>query len=167
MRNFLLRYALLVALLVATFALPPAIAAMWPSVSGTTAPGIVIEDGAGHAVIPGGPPPPASGLANQASADSVSNLVFTATNKQLASLTVKIGTTSGYVMLIDAAALPANGVVTPKWCYPVFSNGTNGSVSAEWHVPLLFTTGVTVGFSTTGCDTLTASATAKFMGQAN
>ena len=113
-----------------------------------------------------GAPVTGSGIANQASADSVSNLVFTA-KKLLTSLTVKIGATSGYVMLFDASSLPSNGAVTPTWCYPVASDGTKGSVSADWTVPLSFTTGITAGFSTTGCDTLTASATAKFMGQAN
>lgn len=112
-------------------------------------------------------PSASAAIANQASADSVSNYVFTATNKTLYTITVKIGATSGYAMLFDAASLPANGAVTPTWCYPVTSNGTNGSVAATWPQPLLFTTGITAGFSTTVCDTLTASATAKFMGQAN
>ena len=62
----------------------------------------------------GGAPPAGSGIANQASADSVSNLVFVAPRKQLESLTVKIGATSGYVMVFDLASLPSNGAVTPK-----------------------------------------------------
>ncbi len=114
-----------------------------------------------------GPPLAGAGLASQASADSVSNFVFTAANKQLSSMTVKIGATSGYVMLLDAAVLPSNGAVTPKWCWRTLSDGTAGAVAVQWSPPLLATTGLTAAFSTTGCDTLTASATAKFMGQAN
>lgn len=102
----------------------------------------------------------------QASADAVSSLVLTAPLKALYSLSVKIGATSGYVMVFDAAALPSNGAVTPKWCAPVTSNATNGFIAAQWASPMLMTNGVVVGFSTTGCDTLTASATAKFMAQA-
>lgn len=106
-----------------------------------------------------------SGIAEQASADSVSNYVFTG-NKNLYSLNIKIGATTGYVMIFDAASLPVNGAVTPKWCRYVLSDGTAGGLTMLWAVPLVATTGLTVGFSTTGCDTLTASATAKIMGQA-
>lgn len=117
--------------------------------------------------LPTAPAPASTGVAEQASADGVSNFTFAAANKLLSSLTVKIGATTGYVMVFDAASLPSNGAVTPKWCYPVLSDGTRGFVAAQWTVPILFSTGITVGFSTTGCDTLTASTTAKFMGQAN
>lgn len=146
-----------------------------PALAGSIAPSqydCVLVDGACVSATGGVPLPvnttaAGSSVANQASADSVSNLVFTAPNKQLFSLSVKIGTTSGYAMIFDAASLPANGAVTPKWCWPVNSNGTNGAVGVTWTPPLSFTTGITAGFSTTGCDTLTASTTAKFMGQAN
>ena len=105
-------------------------------------------------------------LALQASADGVSNFTFMAANKLLKSLTVKIGATSGYVMVFNAASPPSNGAVTPKYCYPLLSSGSSGAGAWEWSAPALFTIGITVMFSTTGCDTLTASTTAKFMGQA-
>lgn len=93
-----------------------------------------------------------------------SNLVLKASAGNLYDLTVTIGATSGYAMLFDATALPSNGAVTPVWCAPVASNGTNGSISAVWPAPKRFGTGITAGFSTTGCFTLTASATASFFG---
>lgn len=116
----------------------------------------------------GGPiTPPGLGVANQASADGVSSFTFTASEKLLLSLSVKIGATSGYVMVLDGAALPSDGAVSPVWCSArIVSDGTSGAVSVEWAHPLRMTNGITIAFSTTGCDTLTASATAKFMGQA-
>lgn len=110
---------------------------------------------------------PGEAIPQQTSADNVSSLHFTARQKLLVTLTVKIGATSGYVMVFDAAALPANGAVTPAWCSPrIVSDGTSGGISVEWAHPMQFSTGIVAAFSTTGCDTLTASATAKIMGQA-
>jgi len=112
------------------------------------------------------PVEPGLPIPQQVSADGVSSLTFTAPRKQLYSVTVKIGATSGYVLLLDAAALPANGAVDSKWCWPVNSDGTKGGVAARWAHPIPLSVGATVAFSTTGCDSLTASATAKIMGQA-
>lgn len=116
-------------------------------------------------------------LDQQVSADSVSNFVFSSLNSQrrtLRALTVKNGASAGFVMVFDAASLPGNGAVTSctssatarpclMWCVPL---AANSAVAVEWDSPLRFTTGIVAGFSTTGCDTITASATAKFMGQA-
>lgn len=95
---------------------------------------------------------------------AASNLVLKSGAGNLYDLTVTVGATSGYVMLFDATALPSNGAVTPVWCGVVTSNGTNGGISAAWPSPKRFGTGITAGFSTTGCFTLTASATANFFG---
>lgn len=116
-------------------------------------------------------------LDQQVSADSVSNFVFVSPNSQrrtLRTLTVKNAAVAGFVMVFDAASLPTNGAVTSctssatarpclMWCWPL---AANTPLAAEWSSPLRFTTGVVAGYSTTGCDTITASATAKFMGQA-
>lgn len=113
----------------------------------------------------------------QVSADSVSNFVFTSPNSQrrtLFSLSVKSGASAGFVLLIDGASLPSNGALTPcassatarpcrMWCMPL---AANSGMAVQWEAPLRFTTGVVAAFSTTGCDTLTASATAAFAGQA-
>jgi hypothetical protein len=122
-------------------------------------------------------------MPEQQSADTVSNLVMTPSAsaagnaKALFSLSVKVAAVSGYLMVFDATVLPSNGAITPcasgatarpcqLYCYPVASNGTNGGASFQWTAPMQGSSGIVVAFSSTGCDTLTASATAKFMGQA-
>lgn len=111
-------------------------------------------------------PSAAAGAATtSASSPSVeSNRVLKASAGNLYNITVTIGATSGYAMLFDATVLPSNGAVTPVWCVPVNSNATNGFIAAEWATPKAFAVGITAGFSTTGCFTLTASATANFFG---
>lgn len=111
-------------------------------------------------------PSSASGAAttSASSTAAASNLVLKASAGNLYGLTITIGATSGYAMLFDATSLPSNGAVTPVWCYPVTSNGTNGGAAIEFATPKRFGTGITAGFSTTGCFTLTASATANFFG---
>lgn len=68
---------------------------------------------------------------------------------------------SGWVLLFDAVALPANGAVTPKW---FFQMGANSSMATSFNPPWQFATGIVAGFSTTGPFVLTASATAAFAG---
>jgi hypothetical protein len=110
----------------------------------------------------------ASGIALGVSAAAESSHVLKASAGNLYSLTITIGATGGYLMLFDATSLPANGAVTPKYCFPIATNGTNGGIALSWlpGPPVVFATGITAGFSTTGCFTLTASATAAFFGQA-
>jgi hypothetical protein len=95
---------------------------------------------------------------------AASNLVLKASAGNLYNLTVTIGATSGYLMLFDATSLPVNGAVTPVLCYPIISNGTLGGASLTFNTPKRFGTGITAGFSTTGCFSLTASATGNFFG---
>jgi hypothetical protein len=95
---------------------------------------------------------------------AASNLVLKGSAGNLYDLTVTIGATSGYLMLFDATALPSNGAVTPAYCLRVNSDGTAGGASLSWPAPMRFGTGITAGFSTTGCFTLTASATGNFFG---
>ena len=103
-------------------------------------------------------------IPSQASANAVSNFVFVAPRRALYSLTLVTGASSGFLMVFDAAALPSNGAVTPVWCIPVIAAS---GYAVQWQSPLVATTGVVAAFSTgANCDTLTASATAKFMGQA-
>lgn len=110
----------------------------------------------------------------QVSAAAVSSFLFTSPTKSLASLTAVVGATPGFAMLIDASSLPANGAVAActnaaatrpcvMWCAPVAANGV---VDRHWTTPMSFTTGILAAFSTTGCASLTASATAQFFGEA-
>lgn len=105
---------------------------------------------------------PEAAVSSAQSTAAASNLVIKASAGNLYQLTTAIGATSGYVMLFDATALPSDGAVTPVWCGPVTSSGTNGLVALSFSPPKAFATGITAGFSTTGCFTLTASATASF-----
>jgi hypothetical protein len=113
-------------------------------------------------------------LDQQVSAATVSSFLFTSPNKSLASLTAVVGASAGFVMVLDAASLPANGAVASctnaaaarpcvMWCAPV---AANGMIDRQWTSPMSFTTGVLAAYSTTGCASLTASATAQFFGEA-
>ena len=101
-------------------------------------------------------------LAPVATTVAASSLVLKANAGNLLSLTVCAGATGGYIMLFDATSAPADGTVTPKWAYPVYANGAFNQV---WTNALLFTTGVTAVFSSTGPFAKTASATAFIEGQ--
>jgi len=83
----------------------------------------------------------------------------------LLSLTTSIGAVSGWLMIFDATSAPADGAVTPKFCRYIKSDATGGATSLAWVNPLTFATGISVAFSSTGCFTKTASATAFFSGQ--
>ena len=102
---------------------------------------------------------PPTAVAPTASADGVSNFIAKGAAGTLFGFAVKVTASAGFVMAFDATTLPANGAVTPKLCMPVAAN-------AGWTfsppVPLAFLTGIVLGFSTSGCDTLAASTTAKF-----
>lgn len=119
---------------------------------------------AGNGVVPATSPEAGAATTASSGTAAASNQVIKASAGNLYDLTVTIGATSGYVMLFDATSLPSNGAVTPVWCAIITSNGTNGGISAAWPAPKRFGTGITAGFSTTGCFTLTASATANFFG---
>jgi len=67
---------------------------------------------------------------------------------------------TGYIMIFDAVADPADGAVTPAWCEDVA-----GSKTINFSPGLSLTNGIVVAYSTTGCFTKTESATASFFGQ--
>lgn len=109
----------------------------------------------------------------QVSPASASSFLFSSPSKSLASLTVVAGASAGFVLVFDATSLPVNGAVAScagaatarpclMWCAPVVANGY---VDRQWNSPMSFSAGVLVAFSTTGCNTLTASATAQIFGQ--
>lgn len=96
---------------------------------------------------------------------AATNLVLKASAGNLVNASVTIGALSGYLMLFNATSLPGDGAVTPVFCLPIVSNGTNGGASIAWPLPgKFFSTGITAGFSTTGCFTLTASSAAFISG---
>lgn len=73
------------------------------------------------------------------------------------------GATAGYILVYDATSAPSNGTVTPVMCMAIPATSTMG-MSPGANMPILFATGITIVFSTTGCFTQTTSATAFFSG---
>jgi hypothetical protein len=111
-------------------------------------------------------------IPNQVSGDAVSSFVFVSPLKSLASLTVSNGAAAGFAILFDAISAPS-GAVTPcttaasarpcvLWCVPM---AANTALERSWASPILAQTGLVAVYSTTGCATVTASATARFAGQ--
>jgi hypothetical protein len=69
-----------------------------------------------------------------------------------------------WIMLYNATSAPGDGAVTPLKCYAMPSNTTQ--YSAAFNIPVRFSTGITIGVSTTGCFTKTASTHAFISGDA-
>lgn len=96
-----------------------------------------------------------------------SNLVAKAAAGTLYSFNVSADTTlnasTWYVMIFDAASLPADGAVTPAKCYamPAGAPTASGLFGAGG---VTFSSGIVIGVSTTGCFTKTASTHALFIG---
>lgn len=70
---------------------------------------------------------------------------------------------NGFFMVFNATALPSNGAVSPAECVAVGANGT-ASINYAPQPPEWYSVGITVGFSSTGCNTLTAASSAYFHG---
>jgi hypothetical protein len=102
------------------------------------------------------------------SAALASNTVVKASAGNLYSFEVSADSTlsaaAWWIMVFDATSLPANGAVTPKKCYAMALGVT--SYAAAFPMPVAFTTGITIGVSTTGCFSQTASVHAFISGDA-
>lgn len=87
--------------------------------------------------------------------------VLKASPGTLYGLYVTTGATAGYLMTFNATSAPADGAVTPVDCVYVPATTT---IALWWgpQPPEYFSTGISVAFSSTGCFTKTASATAFF-----
>ncbi len=126
-------------------------------------------DGAGHDVSTSNPLPVtiasvgASGVA-VTSAASATNAVLKAAPGTLYGASVTTSTTVGYLMVLNATSLPANGAVSPVACYGPLP--ASQSFGAAWSTPVTLSTGITLAFSSTGCATLTAATAAFIAGQA-
>lgn len=73
---------------------------------------------------------------------------------------VTSGGSAGYLMAFNATSAPADGAVTPIMCRVIAANATLEVGHGE--MPMRWSTGLTLVFSTTGCFTKTISATAFF-----
>ena len=88
--------------------------------------------------------------------------VLKASAGNLYGLSATSGASAGYVMVFNATSAPADGAVTPIFCYSIPATSSLGSDYSG--APAVFATGITIVFSTTGCFTKTISATAFFAG---
>jgi len=95
-------------------------------------------------------------LANAAATGAI---VISTRPVTLYGLSVATGGTAGHVLVFDAAAVPADGAVTPVYCRHVAANGDD---AITLYTPARFAVGLVVVFSTTGCWTKTVSDTAFF-----
>jgi len=102
-----------------------------------------------------------SGLSTSASSAVASSLVLKGSAGNLFAVNVSSGASAGFVLIFNATSAPADGAVTPAKCYVLAANTT---LALQWTTPVQFGTGITVVFSTTGCYTKTASATAFISG---
>jgi hypothetical protein len=105
----------------------------------------------------------AVGVTRTQTATAAGSLVVKASPGNLYGYNVVSGASAGYLMLFDATSAPADGVVTPKGVMVV---PANSSLVVDRSVPVRFTTGIVMVFSTTGPFTKTVSATAFLAGDA-
>ncbi|MDE2106108.1 MAG: hypothetical protein KGL39_53290 [Patescibacteria group bacterium] len=105
----------------------------------------------------------AAGITSVVSSAAESGHVFKASAGNLYSAYVTTGSTAGFLMIFNATSAPADGAVTPIHCIQAPANQTV-SLSFNPGPAEVFSTGITAVFSTTGCFTKTASATAFFHG---
>lgn len=113
----------------------------------------------------GGPGPTSAASAaivSVVSAAAESSHVLKASAGNLYRLAVTTGATAGFLLVVNAAAAPSNGVVTPLLCRQIAANSSLEVDHAA--LPDRYGTGITALFSSTGCFTLTLSATAMFEG---
>lgn len=108
----------------------------------------------------------ADGIVSTATSALASNLVLKSGAGNLYGFVVTSSTgTPGYVMVFNATSAPADGAVTPVKCYYLPANSSIGVDFRPGPMPY-FSTGITAVFSSTGCFTKTASATAFISGEA-
>lgn len=106
----------------------------------------------------------AAGVTTVASAAVSGGQVIKASAGNLYGFNVVSGASAGYVMVLNSTTVPADGAVTPARCIPLAANtGIDINLRGQ---PARFSTGITIVFSTTGCYTKTASATAFIAGDA-
>jgi hypothetical protein len=93
-----------------------------------------------------------------------SSLVVKTGTVSFTHIDVVSGASAGFVMVFNATSAPADGAVTPTLCYSLAANSTFSQSYTGFEK---FTTGLTIVFSTTGCFSKTASATAFIAAMAN
>lgn len=105
-----------------------------------------------------------AGIAPVVSASLEGSHVLKASAGNLYDAYVTTGTTPGYLMTFNATSAPADGAVTPIDCIQAPPSQTTALFTLA-SPPEVFSTGITIVFSTTGCFTKTVSATVFFHGR--
>lgn len=160
---FLFRLAL--AAILACAATPAFAQATYPTPAGSRVNGYVPltcdSSGANCAPMPGGASAPSasatSGVAPASTPVASASLVAKATAGNLYGYNVTSAATAGYILIFNSATVPADGTVTPAMCLPL---AANTGIDQSYRTPEYYSAGVTLVFSSTGCFTKTASATA-------
>lgn len=106
----------------------------------------------------------AAGVTTVASTAVSGGLVIKASPGNLYGFNVVSGASAGFVLIFNSTTVPADGAVTPSRCIPLAANtGIDVNLRGQ---PTHFSTGIAIVFSTTGCFSKTASATAFIAGDA-
>lgn len=109
-----------------------------------------------------------AGLTPVSSSALAANTVIKASAGNLYSFEVSADSTlsaaAWWIMIYNATSAPVDGAVTPLKCYAMASGVT--AYAAAFPTPAAFSTGITIGVSTTGCFTKTASTHAFISGDA-
>jgi hypothetical protein len=121
---------------------------------------------AGNGVVPAPSSEALAGLSTVACSSLCANQIIKGSAGNLYSFNISADSTlSGaawWIMIYNATSAPTDGGVTPAKCYAMPLGTT--SYSAAFPVPVAFATGITIGASTTGCFTKTASTHAFISG---
>lgn len=107
----------------------------------------------------------AVGIASVKSAAAEASHVIKASAGNLYGFSVTSGATPGYALVLNATSDPGNGAATPIKCYALPASST--LAVSFGNIPGVFSTGIVIVFSTTGCFTETQSATAFISGDAS
>lgn len=139
-----------------------------PGVAGTPSANVVSVQGETNMTPVGVTVTPSSsstaGIAPVVSGSAEGTHVLKGSPGNLYDLYVTTGATPGYLMVFNATTAPGDGAVTPADCVAAPASATT-SVFTLASPPEVFSTGISVAFSSTGCFTKTASATAFFHGR--
>ncbi len=163
--------ALLFVALAGLFASPAFAQATYPTVAGSRVNGVVSltcdATGANCAPTPGGQGAPTSdanaGIAQSSTPTAAASRVIKASPGNFYGYNVTSGASAGYILIYNALTAPADGTVTPVLSLPL---AANTGVDTSYRTPEYFSVGIVIVFSTTGCFSQTASATAFISGNA-
>jgi hypothetical protein len=106
------------------------------------------------------------GIAPAGTTAAASSLVLCSAACNVYDWHVTLTSVAGYVIAVNATSAPSNGAITGVLaCIYVPVAPATTSLSSAGLPPIRATTGYTLLFSTTGCHTLTLSATAEIFGR--